>query len=80
MQILLIDHSQEQHIKSIVCSELTLPQIIEWRRKFYQLRGKRKLLVTTNSTGTKQWVDIHWYRQCRGERLTNILFNPVAED
>ncbi|MCC3638867.1 MAG: hypothetical protein JGK13_31745 [Microcoleus sp. PH2017_37_MFU_D_B] len=44
MQILLQNHDQSQRLKKITCTELRLPEVIEWQGRFYRRSGERGIL------------------------------------
>ncbi|MCC3428252.1 MAG: hypothetical protein JGK12_31160 [Microcoleus sp. PH2017_01_SCD_O_A] len=45
MQILLQNHDQSQRLKKITCTELRLPEVIEWQGRFYRRSGERGISV-----------------------------------
>ncbi|MCC3447445.1 MAG: hypothetical protein JGK04_08535 [Microcoleus sp. PH2017_39_LGB_O_B] len=79
MQILLRNHDQSQRLKKITCTELRLPEVIEWQGRFYRHNGQRSLFVTDKQTGSRQWCNVPFYRECRGARLAKLIFTPAKD-
>lgn len=76
--ILLQQHDQTQVVKRVTCTEILLPESLEYQRRYYRLSGS-KMVLLKDKDGSKKWHELPFYRQCRGCKLTDILFTPAKD-
>lgn len=76
-QICLKDHDSVSHFKTVSCTELLLPSVIQWKGKFYAYKGTQRINLAKRQD--IEIVETPLYTQCRGAILKDILFRQSVE-